>query len=400
MSLRNILGFLGPKLLYSEESVPTEDFPLSPRAILLYDGDNNLDIDVGGEVKSGQSLSADFCSTVTGKVAGITELKWLEGVNYKAVEIETSNDDWDSSLQGEPDFQSKSPEDLIEKLKKLGYCLSDPLSKDTVIVNCIESDLLVSINEHILKDNVDNIKTGINLIKHITGAKKAVIAITRNLSGIAGRIAEGMAEVSTIEPIYPNGAPEILSRLVANTDKTYVVSAECLNAMVISITTGRPFTEKALTLIGKGNRIIKNLKVRIGTPISEVLKVTNTPLENNEKLILGGPMMGNAAYTTEFPVTAETDSIYIQGSDEITAVTDSPCINCGKCVSVCPQKLPINLISRYSEFAIFEKCEEFDINYCIECGLCAYVCTSRRPLVQLVQFAKNELNELKEKEEV
>lgn len=398
MSLRTLFGFLSPKLLYSAESLPVETFPLSSRAVLLYGGEGEPGVKPGDEVKSGQSISPGLRSTVTGRVSGISELKWLEGKSYKAIEIETSGDEWDSSLSGEADAMSKSAEELTGKLRDAGFNVEGLQGNDTVVINGVDSDLLVCISEIILKEKGESLKNGINLIKHIAGAKNAVLAVTGKNMSLANNIAGGIAGIIEIKPAYPNGASRIVA-LRAGDGKTCVVNAETLCAMADCIGTGKPFTEKAVTLIGKGGAALKNLKVRIGTPVSEILRANNITLNSNDKLILGGPMKGPASYTEEFPVTAETDAIMIQGADEVAEVLDSPCIGCGKCVGVCPFNLQINLLSRCAEFSHFEKCEELDIDFCIECGMCAYVCPSRRPLVQYVQFAKNEIMKLKAKEQ-
>ena len=110
-------------------------------------------------------------------------------------------------------------------------------------------------------------------------------------------------------------------------------------------------------------------------------------------------MRGRAIYRNEFPVTPDTDAVFIQGSSEIVEISNTACLNCGECVRICPYNLQVNLLARYCEFSLFENCEELDIDYCIECGLCAYVCSSGRPLVQYIQFAKKEIKKIKEIEE-
>ena len=109
-------------------------------------------------------------------------------------------------------------------------------------------------------------------------------------------------------------------------------------------------------------------------------------------------MTGRSIHRTDFPITNDTDALFIQGSDEIIEFSNTPCLNCGKCVKACPYNLQVNLLSRYSEFSLFEKCEELDIDFCIECGLCAYVCSARRPLVQFIQFARKEIERIKAEE--
>ena len=54
------------------------------------------------------------------------------------------------------------------------------------------------------------------------------------------------------------------------------------------------------------------------------------------------------------------------------------------------------ILNGISEYSLFEKCEDYEIDSCIECGLCSYVCVSRRPLVQYIQFARGEIEKMKE----
>lgn len=410
MNLRSIFGFLGPKLLYSEKELPIEDFPVPEKAVLLFNGtyEDGLNIKVDDQVKTGQKLCNDkagvgFYSSVTGKVTGLSELNWLEGKKYILIDIETSGDEWDSSAQGISDFQSKKPDELINNLKDLGYNLSNmPSDVETVVINGFDTDLLIAVNSAILKEKSENINKGIDLIKHLTGANRVVIAVSDSYADIAKNAVQGKAEVETVDLVYPNGLPELLPRIILKNSedvaKCYVVGIEYLNSIVESVTSGKPCVEKVITLIDKGSNPLKNLRVRIGTPISKILEQNSISVDNNNKIILGGPMKGKASYMTDFPITNSIDSVYIQGKEDIIEVTNASCINCGKCVEVCPNKLPVNLLSRYSEFGIFENCVDLDIDYCIECGMCSYVCVSRRPLVQFIQFAKKELSIIEENE--
>ena len=61
----------------------------------------------------------------------------------------------------------------------MGYDFDNlPADVNTVIINGLDNDLLMTINSRILIDNMDNIKTGINLIKYITNANRVILAVT------------------------------------------------------------------------------------------------------------------------------------------------------------------------------------------------------------------------------
>ena len=166
------------------------------------------------------------------------------------------------------------------------------------------------------------------------------------------------------------------------------IGVEKLVAAVEALRHGKPFVHKVVTVIDESGT--RNRRVRLGTPIRELLK--DTYIKDGDKVIVGGGFRGTACFNLDRPVTDDMDSIYVQHSDkgEVSHDRNKPCINCGKCVKVCPVDLDVNLICRYSEFSIFEKCHEMGVTACIECGLCAYYCPSGRSLVQFIRLAKRE----------
>ncbi len=61
------------------------------------------------------------------------------------------------------------------------------------------------------------------------------------------------------------------------------------------------------------------------------------------------------------------------------------CINCGRCVRVCPGRvLPARLatLAERGDMAGFEKLNGME---CCECGCCSYVCPAKRPLTQSIK---------------
>jgi electron transport complex protein RnfC len=90
------------------------------------------------------------------------------------------------------------------------------------------------------------------------------------------------------------------------------------------------------------------------------------------------------------------DMIIIQDRDSIPELSDNACVNCGRCIQICPAKIPVNLLVRYLEADLYEEAfDQFDLGSCIECGLCAYVCLARIPLYQYIRLGKHELLNLR-----
>jgi electron transport complex protein RnfC len=200
--------------------------------------------------------------------------------------------------------------------------------------------------------------------------------------------------------VYPNGLPEILARkygagLLMRGNKegvvgnTLVVSIEHALAMVECLRAGKPLFEKTITFSPAQNNKPRNFRVRIGTPLADVLHKVGTEPQPKDKLILNGIMKGYTCFSHEQPITSSTDSVYLQRWSEVFIFQNAACANCGKCNAVCPVDLEVNLLGRFSEYGIFDKCLALGAENCVECGLCAFVCPARRPLVQFIVHAKH-----------
>ena len=391
MKLRTLFGIMPPDLGSSREKLTVETLPPPKRAVLfIARGDAQGDasgiptVRVGDPVTTGQALTRDDApaiSSVTGKVSALRDIVWTNGEAFSVIEIETAASDEFAPPVG--------PDQADTGLPTTG----------TVIVNGLESDLFVTVGRQVLLDAADDVRAGIALLAE-RGVAQVILAIPRDLQGTIGDFPG--AAVCALPSAHPNGHPEVLARLVARSMKISgpyeTTSVEALaSAARAAADSGKPSFDKLVTFTGTGGAPERIFKVRIGTPVEDILcaaGVATPPADS--RVILGGPLTGRAAFGLDFPVMKDIDAVILQGPELTANVSSSQCINCGKCVEICPNRLPVNLLSRFAEYSMFEKAEELDAERCIECGLCAYVCTAQRPIVQFIQYAKNGIRKSRE----
>ncbi|MBW2066076.1 MAG: 4Fe-4S dicluster domain-containing protein, partial [Deltaproteobacteria bacterium] len=177
------------------------------------------------------------------------------------------------------------------------------------------------------------------------------------------------------------------------------ISAEAVVSLARAIDEEKIPVHKILTVIGKDNSRV-HAKVRIGTPVKDLLDGLNMEAGERDRVVLGGPMTGRAVYSPEdTPISRDTDAIMVQDAADIILSEVTPCVNCGECVRVCPAKMPVNMLIRYLENGLIEDAaHDYDLLSCIECGLCSYVCIARIPLFHYIMFGKHEFTRMKDAE--
>jgi electron transport complex protein RnfC len=166
-----------------------------------------------------------------------------------------------------------------------------------------------------------------------------------------------------------------------------------------TIKTGMPLVERITTVTGSCIKEPKNLIVKVGTLVFEVIQQCGGIKEDKNlgKVVIGGPMTGIAQYTMDIPVNKGESGILLLDEKESHKQKPQNCIRCGKCVDVCPAFLQPLYISAYSLKNDFESCEKYRVLDCIECGSCSFVCPSARPLLQSCINAKREIVAKKER---
>jgi electron transport complex protein RnfC len=415
MGLRSFFGILSPKLPYKDMAAKIEALPIPEKAILLWSDHSPSEVAprVGDEVKTGQDLALNgkgpFVSTVTGRIEEISLLTGPDGHEYVSVTVTPNpRDSFDTSLALIDDFSKADPLELRKAINRAGFNALSSISRDpstwpaidTLIISALDQDPLSIVNQQAVRDQTDHTEESFQLLGRATGASRLLLALPTHLTHIGRNLIRGPVKVAVVPPVYPNGLPEMLAikqgagllmkgngnGFVGN---TMVVSIEQALAMVACLKTGKPMLEKNITFSSGKNGPLKNFSARIGTPASDILKKTDTQLQPKGKLIMNGAMRGYACFSDEQPVTAAIDSIHVQPPSEVFFYETKACANCGRCNAICPVNLEVNLLGRFSEYGIFEKCRGLGAENCIDCGLCAYVCPACRPLVQLISHAKH-----------
>ena len=276
---------------------------------------------------------------------------------------------------------------------------------DTLLVNGAECEPYLTADYRLMLEQADDIRRGIEVMRHILGVKDVRVAIEDNKPEAIAAMEKALADmddnvqVVVLKTEYPQGAEKqqiyaITGREVPSGGLPMAVGALVENVGTVAaiwkaVSTGMPLIERVTTVTGTPIAKPSNLKSRIGTPYSHLVDFCGGISGDASKIISGGPMMGFAQTSLDTTVTKTTSGLLLlpAGASQYSSMA---CISCGRCVGACPTYLMPNELSQFVEAEDYESAEGYDMLDCIECGCCAFVCPAHRPLVQHMRRGKAE----------
>ncbi|MFQ8689526.1 MAG: SLBB domain-containing protein, partial [Blautia sp.] len=164
-----------------------------------------------------------------------------------------------------------------------------------------------------------------------------------------------------------------------------VDNVETVTAIYKAVMLGRPVIDRIVTVTGDAVSQPKNFLVSTGTNMSELVEAAGGFKSQPEKIVSGGPMMGFSMYGLDIPCTKTSSAILSFLQDEVSHVHETACINCGRCVTVCPGHVVPARLATYALQGDMEKFQKYDGMECCECGCCSYICPAKRPLTQSIK---------------
>ena len=277
---------------------------------------------------------------------------------------------------------------------------------DTVIINGIECEPYITADHHILLEYADKVVRGLKYFMLAASAPKGIIAIEDNKPDAIELLTKLTAKETDISVVvckekYPQGSEKhliyaVTGRTVPDKGLPSAVGVIVDNAgtaaqTTLAIENNLPCFERVVTVSGDGVERPGNYLIRIGSLYSDVVaKAAQGIKDDLSKILCGGPMMGFALGSLEYPVLKGTTGILFFTHDSALAIVKSEqnCVRCGSCVDVCPMFLEPTVIVKAVKREKWLDAAYANIASCIECGCCSYTCPSHIPLVQYIRMGK------------
>ncbi len=387
----------------------------APAKLLVAKGDT---VKVGQVIaEAGGYVSSPVHSSVSGEVTSIEKYLSATGAEVDAVVIK--NDGLDTLGYEEVDRsgQDLSNEEILKYISDAGIVgmggagfpshvkLSPPpdTAVDTVIINGAECEPYLTCDDLTMRSQPEKVVEGLKLAMKVLGAKKGYVAIEDNKSKAIDAIDAALANeedlaVAVVKTKYPQGDERSLiyavtgrkipaGKLPANVG-VLVQNVGTICAVVDAVYYGKPVYERVVTVTGHAVNSPKNLVVRIGTRIKDIVEYSGGYSTVPGKILFGGPMMGIAQYTDEAVTDKRNNGILVLTEEEAKPVEAYPCIRCGECVERCPMQLEPLYLEKASSSENWDVARDYHITQCIECGLCSYVCPSKRHLTEYIRYGK------------
>lgn len=402
-----------------QEVLPKGDlvYPLSqhigaPAKPVVQKGDRVL---MGQKIaEAGGFVSAPVYATVSGTVKTIEPRRVVTGDSIMSIIVENDGLYEDVGFYPVAPVDKLTREEIIDCVKEAGIVgmggagfpthvkLSpkEPDKIDYVIANCAECEPYLTSDYRRMLEEPEKLIGGLKIILKLFDNAQGILAVEDNKPDCISLLKELTKDekrisVKALKTKYPQGAErqiiyavtgrKINSSMLPADVGCVVNNVDTVVSVYRAVAEGRPLMERIVTVTGDAIANPRNFRVRIGTNYRELLEEAGGFKEDPEKIICGGPMMGFGMFDLDVPTTKTSTALLALTHDDVAAMEPGPCINCGRCVEVCPGRIIPSHLADYAEHFDEEAFVENNGMECCECGCCSFVCPAKRPLTQEIK---------------
>lgn len=364
---------------------------------------------------AGGFVSVPLHASVSGTVKGIEKRLNATGSMVDCIVIENDQQYQETEFQ-EARLEDLTKEEILNRIKEGGVvgmggagfpthvklAPKDPSKIEYILVNGAECEPYITSDYRRMIEEPEKVVKGLQVILTLFDSAKGYICIEDNKPDCIAKMKELVKDIDRIEvkemmTKYPQGGErtliyaatgrEINSTMLPADVGCVVDNVETVISVYKAVILGRPVNSRVVTVTGDDIKEPKNLLVLAGTDMSELVDAAGGLKGKIAKAISGGPMMGFALYDLHVPCTKTTSAFLFLEHDAVSEAQEiqTACINCGRCVSVCPGHVLPARLAKLAERGDMAGFEALDGMECCECGCCSYICPAKRPLTQSIK---------------
>lgn len=384
-------------------------------------------VNIGDRVLAGQKIaegngfvSANIHASVSGKVKAIEPRLTVGGNMVNSIIIENDGIYEESSYKTIKPLPDITKEQIREMIKEAGivgmggatfptHVKLTPKNDDAieyVIINAAECEPYLTSDYRRMIEEPEKVVEGLKVCLSLFENAKGIIAVEDNKPDAIIKLkslvkAEPDIEVKSVYTKYPQGSERhliyaltkrLLNSSMLPADAGCIVdNVDTVHAVRKAVMEGKPLTSRIVTVTGDAIKQPGNLEVLLGTNMRELIEASGGFIKEPEKIVAGGPMMGIALFDLDIPVVKGSSALLCLLNDEVSRSRTANCINCGRCVKVCPGRIIPSRIADYARNGNREMFEKYDGMECCECGCCSYICPAKRNLTQAIKSMRKEL---------
>lgn len=392
--------------------VPLSQHIGAPAVPVVSPGEHVLQYQLIG--KAAATCSANIHAPVSGMVEGIDAVPLAGGGVGPAVIIRNDHRDEQALLPGD---------DLsVQELLRLGgvvgeggaqfptdlkYNPADDGRLHTLVVNGTECEPYLTADYALMNERTEKVLQGAEILRAALHIPEVVIVMERQNRALERRFRPFLerpeykcVRLLLLPDSYPQGGELQVVRSVTGIEiprgtlpreaGVIVNNTGTVYAAYCTVKERKPVVSRILTVSGEEAGTYGNFEVKIGTPVSHILRELGLSAKG-ARVVMGGPMMGKYVSDVETPVMKGTSGILLLHEKDLRREN---CISCGYCVDACTMHLMPMKFEELVRKGRYAALADYDLDSCLECAACEYICPSNVALMASIKKGKMKLREM------